>query len=469
MARLATQPQLETEQQSPTTIYQIDGGTVRLNLHRGQTRVWNSKRRFVFMLAGTQSGKTSFGPWWLWREIQRRGPGDYLAVTSTYDLFKLKMLPEMITVFTNILGIGKYWGSAGVIEIANPATREFEANRAIDPMWGRIILRSATSEAGLESATAKGAWLDEVGQQGFGFGAWEAVLRRLSLNMGRVLGTTTLYTVGWLKQQVYDPWIAGDPDYAVIQYASTLNPAFPQQEYERAKRSLPLWKFNMFYRGEFTRPPGMIYSAYEEEVNMVEPFPIPPHWPRYVGIDPGGVNLAMIWIVEDPSTKAYYVYRERHLGGQTTEEYAALLLDDAQGENLAMVVGGTGSEGQVRRDFIAAGVNMMEPAFYAVEPGIDRVISLFKQKRLYVFSSLAGLRDELGTYSRELDADGEITERIRNKNKYHHLDALRYIVTRLKEAVTWDDLDDGPSDQPPNPFRPLTDAQPPSVDDWWAH
>ena len=51
------------------------------------------------MLAGTQSGKTSMAPIWLNREIVRKGPGDYLAVTATYPLLKLKLLPEFVRFF----------------------------------------------------------------------------------------------------------------------------------------------------------------------------------------------------------------------------------------------------------------------------------------------------------------------------------------------------------------------------------
>lgn len=38
-------------------------GQPHLHLHVGQGKAWRSQRRFVFVLAGTQSGKTSFGPW----------------------------------------------------------------------------------------------------------------------------------------------------------------------------------------------------------------------------------------------------------------------------------------------------------------------------------------------------------------------------------------------------------------------
>ena len=111
----------------------------------------------------------------------------------------------------------------------------------------------------LESATAKAAWLDECGQTKFKLASFEAILRRLSLFMGRVLMTTTPYNLGWLKQKFWDGWHAGKGALAslrVISFPSIANPSFPRQEFERARASLPLWKFNMFYRAIFTRPAG---------------------------------------------------------------------------------------------------------------------------------------------------------------------------------------------------------------------
>ena len=56
--------------------YELDGATLRYRFHRGQWQAWQAKRRQVVVLAGTQGGKTTFGPAWLEREIQQRGPGD---------------------------------------------------------------------------------------------------------------------------------------------------------------------------------------------------------------------------------------------------------------------------------------------------------------------------------------------------------------------------------------------------------
>jgi hypothetical protein len=386
------------------------------------------------MIAGTQGGKTSFGPWWLWRETRLRGPGDYIAATASYDLFKLKMLPEMRRVFEDVLGIGRYWSGDKVIELKDPETDQFWATKADDEMWGRIILRSAAAEGGLESATAKAAWLDEVGQDEFRVSAWEAVERRVSLNRGRVLGTTTPYNLGWLKRLIYDRWQRGDTSIDVVQFASTANPLFDPEELEAARKRLPDWKFRMFYLGQFDRPAGLIYSDFiakskDEGGHLVPDFPIPTEWPRVVGVDPGAVNLGIVWLAHDVNQDVWYAYREKHGGRLPTAEHArqAAELARAGGERVIRWYVGAKGEPQQRLDWQSGGAfPVFEPPSSDVESGIDRVIALFRQHRLYVFDSLIGLQDELSTYSRVLGPGGEPTEAIKDKNTYHHLDALRY-------------------------------------------
>jgi len=408
-------------------LVQTVDGRAKLHLHSGQTRAWESLRRFVFIVAGTQSGKTSFGPWLLWREIQRCGEGDYLAVTATYDLFKLKMLPEMLRVFCELLP-GWAWQASDRVIVSNDRKT-------------RIILRSANAPGGLESATAKAAWLDECGQDDFRLDSWEAVQRRLSLSQGRVFGTTTPYNLGWLKTEIYDKWRAGNPDYDVIQFKSTMNPRFPREEYERAKQSLPRWKFEMFYNGEFSRPAGLIYEDFIDEYreaggHKVHAFDIPPAWPRYVGTDFGAVNTSLCWLAYNPDQDVYYAYRSTLDGNKTTNEHAAAALALAKHENVQRWTGGARSETQQRMDWRAAGVPMLESPVIDVEAGIDRVIELFKTRRLFIFDTQIGLIEELNTYSRELDDAGQPIEKIKNKETFHRLDALRYDASALYPETT---------------------------------
>lgn len=339
-------------------------------------------------------------------------------MTATFPLLKLKMLPEFRKLFEHTLRLGVWKDSEKTFYFHDGETR--------------VIFGSATNPESLESATAKAAWLDEAGQDQFRLESWEAIQRRLALNQGRVFAGTTIYNLGWIKGQIYDAWRAGDPDIAVVQFASIMNPAFPRAEYERAKRILPDWKFRMFYAGEFSRPAGLIYEDFTDEPrerggHLVERFEIAPEWPRYVGVDFGGANTATIWLAWDPVKQVFYAYRETLEGGKTTSEHVAGALTSAAGTNLIMGWGGAKSETQWRLDWGEAGLPLQPPIVPEVEIGIDRVIELFKTRRLFVFDDLSGLRDELGTYRRKLDDGGQPTEDIEDKNSFHRLDALRYV------------------------------------------
>jgi len=346
------------------------------------------------------------------------------------------MLPEMRMVFERILGVGRWWAGDKVIELRDMETGHFWAKISSDPMWGRIILRSAQAEGGLESGTAKAAWLDECGQNKFRLGQWEAVLRRLSLHQGRVLGTTTLYNRGWIKTQVYDRWKAGDPDFDVIQFASHISPAFPKAEYERAERTLPTWKLRMFYRGEFDKPAGLIYDCFDEGLHIIEPFRIPHDWPRAVGIDPVGAAITAIFLAWDEASQRLHWYDEYYgLYGKTTTEHAAAVKKKAaeQGGPVVAWVAGAKSERQARLDWQAAGIPVIEPPISDVESGIDRVYGLFKDYRLVVHRNCKHSLDEIGSYSRVLDEDDEPTEQIQDKHDYHCMDGARYGCAWLTE------------------------------------
>ena len=412
------------------------GGRMRLNFHAGQRRAWMSQKRFVCVLAGTQGGKTSFGPHWLYREITRRGPGDYMVVTPTFPLLEVKALPEFLRLFEQHLQLGRY--------VASPVRRFSFSQLGGQRTFGRgydakkqptqVFFGYAADPESLESATAKAAWLDEAGQKKFKLGSWQAIQRRLSLAMGRVLITTTPYSLGWLKQQLWDKWKAGSRDIDVIRFESVVNPAFPREEYERARETLPPWKFDLFYRATFTRPAGLIYDAFDEVRQVVPRFTLPASWPRYLGLDFGGVHTAGMFYAQEPGTGRLYAYREYLAGGRTAEEHARELL---KGEPMVpQCVGGSKSEGQWRREFQKGGLPVRAPQIADVEVGIDRVYGWHKTDRLFVFSDLTGYLEQKATYSRVLDDNDEPTEQIEDKETFHLLDAERYIVGWLSDPAT---------------------------------
>lgn len=418
-------------------LVELREGRLKLHLHPGQMYAWQSDRRFILVLAGTQGGKTSFGPHWLYREIARCGPGDYMVVTPTYPLLELKLLPTFRQVFEQWLALGRYVGSPSKVFVFSEdgARRTFGAgfNPAQAPPT-RVLFGYAMDPDSLESATAKAAWLDEPGQRRFKEGSWEAILRRLSLARGRVLLTTTPYSNrGWLRRRVYDRWAAGDSEYDVVQFESVQNPMFSAEEWERAKRELPRWKFDLFYRGKFTRPAGLIYDSFEEDRHTCPRFPIPEHWPRFLGLDFGGVNTAGVFFAEEPGTGRLFAYREYHEGGRTAAQHATALLEGEPG--IPYCVGGSRSEQQWRDEFKAGGLPVRQPDIADVEVGIDRVWGAHNQDQIIVFDDLEGYLDEKASYSRELDDTGEPTEFIEDKSDYHLMDAERYIIGWLRKTA----------------------------------
>lgn len=394
--------------------------------------------RVLLLLTGSQAGKTTFLPALLYWEWLHRGPGDYLAASSTFPVFDTKFLPVLRDYFCRKLGWGVYKagrGGAGVIEGRDGS---------------RILCRMGTDPDALESGTFKGGILDEWGQDKVPLESYQAVQRRLAKEQGRCAIGTTPYNMGWLRLSVHDRAMGGDPLYREVNFRSIDNPAYPPEEYHRLKAEWPEWRSAMFLDGIFTRPAGLIYSDYEDSYvqfgpergnhlgggHLVKPFTIPATWLRGLGVDPGPVNCGRVWLAIEPNhldadgvdvPERYYAYREKSVADKPGPQLAAEVREYE--EPIIHAYGGAASEDERRREWVLGGLPLLKPLISDVEPGIDRVIGLLRAKRLFVFDTLTGLRSQLGTYSRELDDAGEPLEKIADKSTFHLLDALRYLCS----------------------------------------
>lgn len=439
---------IKTANKSKKSLYEIRDGTVVLNFHRGQQEAWNSEKRFVFVIAGSQSGKTAFSPWWLYREFQRgleRGiptPIDMIAVTSTYSLFRNKMLPELRRVFEDVLGIGEYVAKESIMYLYRRGSSSL----------GRIILVSAVNPQGLEAATAWAAWGDEVGQDAFSEEVFNVIQRRLAIYQGRFLATTTPYNFGWL----YRVWLdwkkykdkgEDHPLYDIISFPSYYNPAFPKDEFERLKNELPEWYFKMFYEGQFVKPPNIVFDVFDEGVHVINPFDIPNHWPVYAGVDFGAQNTFVVFVAHDEDNDRYYVVDYYEGGRRTTEEHVASVMN--MGYELHEVWGGSKAEDQFRWDWSNAGLDVSLPPVSDVVSGLNRINRLLREGRLFIFRHVTPLINEMQSYSyNELyDKASQSYKAIYRKRHYHAIDALRYVVVGLEESSVQAAFYIGPDDE----------------------
>ena len=403
---------------------------LQVHPHEGQMKLSNSTAQYVAALAGAQSGKTRCMPVVMHQEMLKMGSGSALCVSSSYPLMDKTLIPIYKTYFVDYLHIGKWFEQKKKLDIVSGSGFKYT-----------IFFTSADNPESLESVTAKVAHLDEAGQDKFTLEAYEAVLRRVSGNNGRIFFTTTLYNFGWLKSEVYDRWVQGDTDYEVIQWDSIIRPGFSKTVWEDRKRKMDSWKFNMQMRGIYSRPAGMIYNGFDESVHIVEPFQIPTYWNYHVGIDPGTVHMAFVWIAEDPKTHHFYLTHSYLDGKKTTPEHVQAIIDKPEYKQVISWHGGnTTNEEQFRIDWTNEGISVQPPPIRHVESMINRVKILLKEERFFIFDTpenTSGINDEVSIvdefrgFSRKLDDRGQATTYIKNEKDYHKLAALRYWASTM--------------------------------------
>jgi hypothetical protein len=335
-----------------------------------------------------------------------------------------------------------FGGPSGEFRVSEEGHRKLWPHLPYYPT--RIVFGYAENPDSLEAITAKAALLDECGQKSFKLQSFEALRRRISLNKGRALLTSTPYTnLHWLKTEVYDKFLRrgtdreerDDSEFDVVSFESIMNPAFPMEEWEREQRIMPKWKFDLFYRGKFTMPAGAIYDCFDRAVHVCKPFAINPHWPTYVGVDFGGANTAAIFFSENPADGKMYAFREYHpnSGGDGSaqvpiSEHARRLLAIIPSHN-KYVVGGAKSEQQWRTEFTQCGLHILTPDQPDVEVGLTRVYEALKTGRITFFDTCPRTIDSMMSYSRKIDDLGNVTDDIDDKAKFHLPDAVRYIIS----------------------------------------
>lgn len=415
---------------------QDNAHVIHTYFHPGQNEAAAATERVVAIIAGTQSGKTSYGPLWLLKEILDRGGGDFGVVTPSFALLDRKALPEFKTLFVDALGLGKY----------NETKKKFVFHKNVcDDLFDGtptvVFFGYATNPDALESATWKAVWLDEAGQSSFKQDSYDAIRRRVSLNIGRILITTTPYNLGWLKTVIWDKWEAGDDSIRVVRFDSTTNPAFPPEEMEEARLSLPKWKFDQFYRGIFTRSAGIVYDSFIDSTDgtLCISFIPPAHWRRVIGVDFGPVNFAAVFFAQSPNTGIWYVYRTYYPGERMdVAEHVRNIVSrepTTHEDYWCVVTGGAIHEDRWRDEFSSNGLYIFKPEYHEVDLGIQAGYSMMATGRLKVMVGLSGLRKDLTEYSYEVDSSGDVDHtKFAGKPRWHRIDAFRYGNVYIKNA-----------------------------------
>jgi len=426
--------------------------------HVGQLPIWMEReKKQLFMIAGTQGGKSNMGPPWLHREIldavNKRGDKQDSAFGIVTPTFRMGQqldvgMSRMLQYYRQVFG----WPEDIIF-------RKKYMTIDLHPVGLPIFIYAGSAERprALQGSRMEAVWIDEAGMIPKPIVFYETSQRLRG--EGNMLVTTTPYLAGaWLKdfaQKAED----GDPDILVVRYPSIVNPFYSLKQWETAKHQWPAWYFNQRCGAMFEQPAGLVY----QDVTYVESFTIPRNWKRIMGIDPtngGPDEFAAVWIAIDPNTGTWYVYRTFYLSCRPPPhaiDSTIRLPSDMLNSIVEMCVYDEWDEGmqemvptkdrekidRIFYDPSAPWLNLSlsekfpDTTIFKADPGhagILEVGAAFKTEQLVVFDTLIDFKHEQTNYSYFVNEYGE-TEKDEPRDLYNHImDATRYAVRQSDQA-----------------------------------
>lgn len=185
---------------------------------------------------------------------------------------------------------------------------------------------------------------------------------------------------------------------------------------------------------------GQVYPVPERDIVIQDPVQLKGWWRRAAGMDVGWNATAVVWGAHDVDAGILYIY-DCYLKGQADPEQHAAAISRRDPKNPTPmkipIAIDPASKGRSQVDgkqllklYRQAGLPCI-PADNSLESGIQTVYGMMQGQQLKILDNpnTQSLLRELRTYRR--DEKGRIV----NKNDYHLLDALRYLVmTGLKIA-----------------------------------
>ncbi len=278
-------------------------------------------------------------------------------------------------------------------------------------------------------------WFDEEPPKDI----YEECLMRVADRRGDIFGTMTpLKGLTFVYEEIYLNR-RGNPEvwYEFMEWAD--NPFLPKEEIALLEATLDETTLQSRKLGRFCTREGLVYPEFDEDVHVIEPFPVPKEWQDVISIDPGLHNpLSAHWYCVDHDGNVYVV-AEHYLAGRDVDFHAEAIrgicgkLDwkhDAKGRVSALIDSAAGQRTlaavkSVSELFSERGILVNPRVNKDVFSGIARVKSYLLrgngQPNLYIFSCCTNMIREFKGY---FWGSGECPE----KRDDHAMDELRYYL-----------------------------------------
>ena len=279
----------------------------------------------------------------------------------------------------------------------------------------------------------------------------ECRMRVLDKN-GDIFGTMTpLKGLTFIYDEIYLNR-SNSPDiwYEFMEWAD--NPFLDKKEVKKLTATLSDTELESRRYGKFRSDTGLVYTEFDENVHVIEPFDVPYDWQDVLSIDPGLNNpLSCHWYCVDYDGNIYVV--AEHYEAKRDIGYHANKINeisdiigwhrDGKGRIVALIDSAANqrtlaSQKSVTELFYEYGIVANPKVNKDLFAGIARVKEYFKSNKIFIFKNCVNMIREIKGY---WWGDGDVPK----KKDDHSLDELRYYVMSKPDNV--------------RPKTPLTEIQ----------
>ena len=397
------------------------GEPTKVYLYPFQRRAWDSKKRIVALVGGTGAGKTWLAPRIVYKWLTQRPGSRVLAIGTGYTKHV-----ERVMMFE----IEKFFTESRIKYVMNKTSAVLTLSDKRMPGFGsQVLFGSSDNALSLEGPHLENCWIDEAGLMGRT--TFEVAQRRTGMRRGQILITTIPYFENWLRSDIYEPAMKGDPDIDWINCKTSDNEEYPDEEIERMRRTMRPEKFKAFYEGEFAKAFGLIYPFPDDDELVVPPFTVPDDWMCFSGHDWGWNDpMTGVWGRLSPDGTLYIV-ADYESNEKTIDDHVAKF--KASGLDYVDGAYGDPSAAEVWQRSADIGYPVWK-ANNDVQAGINAVYDRMVTGKIKFFATCRKLIDHRTTYRWDVDPRDE--EILMDRPKPHqaagHMyDALRYLCLSL--------------------------------------
>lgn len=383
---------------------------IELDLYDYQLDVWRAfeTHPYAAFCAGTGVGKSHLAVRWsAIQAIQAKANTEHLAMSPYSYMAGLHLLPKTVLALNE-------WGFE--------QKKHFDVNIAYRTITfrhnnARIFFKGADNHHGIQGNVFSTTMCDEAGL--YNDAAHKTIQQRRNFHNGPTLYISTPYYWNWYKEEFEKGQDPNNITIKSIRVPTWENPDYDRDSIREAAQNWPRWKFDMMYRGLFTRPMGAIWP---QAVHCTcEPFPIPDFWPQWGAIDFGSTHpTGILWFAQDPLSGRIFVTREWRESGVDSQR-----INDAIKQDRLVYYGDPAQA--ITINTLNSYGNNVQLAVKKVIDGVMEVSTLLNSGGLIIFKSCEKLLDETTGYMWKMDRNERPKdEPDKAKGKDDLCDTLRY-------------------------------------------